>query len=112
MRAMMQMFRQSGKSLSGLFLCALAAAILVIGGGQYYATVLTRANLDDRYVTLALTSEKYLYKQQGGVTTRYSSLPEEYQEWASEMIRTRPDLVKGESYSGGAFRLYPGDDAG
>lgn len=107
MRAIIQMSRQPGKSLAGLVLCALAVAILVIGGGQYYAAVLTRANLDDRYDTLALASEQYLYKQDGGVTTRYLALPEEYREWASEVIRTRPDLVKGEAYSGGLSAYIP-----
>ena len=57
MRAIIQMTRQPWKSFSGIVLCALAAALLVIGGGQYYATTLTRANLDDRYDTLALPAE-------------------------------------------------------
>ncbi len=107
MRAIVQMVRQPWKSLSGLVLCALAAAILVIGGGQYYATTLTHANLDDRYDTLALPSEQYLYEQKGSSVTRFSSLPEEYQRWVAEVIRTRPDLVRGEAYAGGLSAYIP-----
>ena len=107
MRAIIQMTRQPWKSFSGIVLCALAAALLVIGGGQYYATTLTRANLDDRYDTLALPAEDYFYKQQGSVRTRYTSLPEEYQDWTSEVIRTRSDLVRGEAYAGGLSAYIP-----
>lgn len=107
MRAMIQMARRPGKSLAGLLLCTLAAAILVIGGGQYCATVLTRANLDDRYDTLALASSEYLVERYEGGARPLSSLPDEYQEWVSEVIRTRPDLVKGESWSGGLSACIP-----
>ncbi len=37
----------------------------------------------------------------------HSSLPEEYQEWVSEVIRTRPDLVKGETYTGRLSAYIP-----
>lgn len=108
MRAMIQMARQPGKSLAGLLLCTLAAAILVIGGGQYYATALTRANLNDRYDTLALVSDEYLWERYEGGAIQFLSLPDEYQEWVSEVIRTRSDLVKGESWSGGLSACIPG----
>lgn len=109
MKAIIQMFRQPGKSLAGFVLCALASAILVIGGGQYYATVLTRANLDDRYDTLALVSHKYLMEQaeDGSGVISHIVLPEKYQEWVSEVIRTRSDLVKGEVYSGALSAYIP-----
>lgn len=109
MKAIIQMFRQPGKSLAGFVLCALASAILVIGGGQYYATILTRANLDDRYDTLALVSHQYLMEQDenGSGITWHIVLPEKYQEWVSEVIRTRSDLVKGEVYSGALSAYIP-----
>lgn len=109
MKAIIQMFRQPGKSLAGFVLCALASAILVIGGGQYYATVLTRANLDDRYDTLALVSHQYLMEQaeDGSGVISHIVLPEKYQEWVSEVIRTRSDLVKGEVYSGALSAYIP-----
>ena len=63
MRSILQILRQPGKSLSGFILSALAAAILVVSAGQYSATVLTRANLDDRYDTLALVSDEYFWER-------------------------------------------------
>ena len=111
MRSIIQVLRQPGKSLSGFLLSALAASILVISAGQYSATVLTRANLDDRYSTLALVSSDYLGEMKEGVYYQYKVLPEEYQEWAADVIRTRPDLVKGEAYSGG-LSAYPRACAG
>ena len=108
MRSIIQVLRQPGKSLSGVLLSALAASILVISAGQYSATVLTRANLDDRYSTLALVSSDYLGEMKEGVYYQYTVLPEEYQEWAADVIRTRPDLVKGEAYSGGLSAYIPG----
>ena len=58
MKSILQILRQPGKSLAGIILSALAAAILVICIGQYSATILTRANLDDRYDTIALVSDE------------------------------------------------------
>lgn len=107
MKSIMQILRQPGKSLSGLILSALAAAILVVSAGQYSATVLTRANLDDRYDTLALVSDEYFWEQEGDTNTYHVTLPEEYRQWAADVIRSRPDLVEGEAYSGGLSAYIP-----
>lgn len=107
MKIVLQMLRQPGKSLSGIVLCALATVILVVSGGQYCATVLTRSNLDDRYDTLALVSTQYFWGETKNGMRYSNTLPEEYQGWAAETIRTRPDLVKKESYSGGLSAYIP-----
>ena len=107
MRNILQILRQPGKSLSGFILSALAAAILVVSAGQYSATVLTRANLDDRYDTLALVSSDYMQEILGSQTSYYPVMPEEYREWVKDVIRTRPDLVKEEAYAGGLSAYIP-----
>ena len=107
MRNILQILRQPGKSLSGFILSALAAAILVVSAGQYSATVLTRANLDDRYDTLALVSSDYMQEILGSQTSYYPVMLEEYREWVKDVIRTRPDLVKEEAYAGGLSAYIP-----
>ena len=100
MKSILQILRQPGKSLAGIILSALAAAILVICIGQYSATILTRANLDDRYDTIALVSDEYLWEIVGTQSRHYMELPEKFRSWVDEIIQTRSDMVKTEAFSG------------
>ncbi|HIT33691.1 MAG TPA: ABC transporter permease, partial [Candidatus Faecousia intestinigallinarum] len=102
MRSLRQLLRQPGKSLVGFLLVALAIAILITCVGQFTATSLTRANMDDHYSTLALISNDYLWERKPDNTgvRYYDTLPEEYQRWVDETIQARSDLFLQESYSG------------
>ena len=80
MKSIRQLFRQPLKTASGILLVALAVAILVTCVGQYTATSLTRAELDDNYDTVALLSDEYFWGNiPGGGRRQYTVLPEEYQ---------------------------------
>ena len=57
MKTVHQLLRQPVKTLFLLLLVFLASAMLVICVGQYTAAGLARANLDDRYDTVALLSD-------------------------------------------------------
>ena len=99
MNAAKQVIRQPLKSLAGMMMAALAVAILVICAGQYVATVLTRANLDDRYDTVAIVSDRYFWEQGPGYMEHRFKLSEEIRSWVADTVQSRPDLVKTESYT-------------
>ena len=98
MKSIRQLLRQPLRTVSGILLIALAVAILVTCVGQYTATSLTRANVDDNYDTVALLSQEYFWEDipEGGLR-QHTKLPEEYQTWVDSTILSRTDLVKGES---------------
>lgn len=112
MKSLRQLFRQPLRTGSGILLTALAVAILVTCVGQYTATSLTRANVDDNYDTVALLSDEYFFEDlpEGG-RRQHTVLPEEYQNWVDNTILTRTDVVKEEShaevYSAYAPQLVP-----
>ncbi|HIT34934.1 MAG TPA: ABC transporter permease, partial [Candidatus Faecousia intestinigallinarum] len=108
MRSFRQLLRQPGKSFVGFLLVALAIAILVTCVGQFTATSLTRANMDDRYSTLALFSDEYFWESKDGTNYHYSDLPEEYQNWINNTIQARPDLFLGEFHTGALSAYIPG----
>lgn len=99
MNAIKQVIRQPLKSLAGMMMAALAVAILVTCVGQYAATGLTRANLDDRYDTVAIVSDAYFWEQGPGYRKHSFKLSEEIQSWVADTVKSRPNLVKTESYS-------------
>ena len=99
MRPIFQVLRQPLKSAAGIILVSLAVAIAVTCAGQYAATSVTRANLDDRYDTVALVSDEYFWVSNPRGRTRYFELPEDIQSWIANTVRQRPDLVKAESYT-------------
>ena len=99
MKSIRQLFRQPLKTASGILLVALAVAILVTCVGQYTATSLTRAELDDNYDTVALLSDEYFWENTPGHRVHHSILPEEYQNWIDDTVTNRSDLIKQESYS-------------
>ena len=99
MKSIRQLFRQPLKTASGILLVTLAVAILVTCVGQYSATSLTRAELDDNYDTVALLSDEYFWENTPGHRVHHSILPEEYQNWIDDTVTNRSDLIKQESYS-------------
>lgn len=99
MKTIKQVIRQPLKSFAGVIMVALAVAILVTCVGQYAATNLTRANLDDRYDTVAIVSDEYFWEYQPGNTTHTFELPEEIQTWITDAVKYQPDLIKMESYT-------------
>ncbi len=101
MKTAKQIVRQPIKSTAGILIIALAVAVLVTCVGQYTATVLTRTNLDDRYNTVALLSDTYLWQQnESGNRVHLSELPDEIQNWIDNTVQTRPDLVQADSSTG------------
>lgn len=108
MKSIRQLFRQPLKTASGILLVALAVAILVTCVGQYAATRLTRANVDDNYDTVALLSDEYFWENTPGHRVHHSILPEVYQNWIDDTVLKRSDLVKQESYSEVYSAYIPG----
>lgn len=99
MKTIKQVIRQPLKSCAGMIMVALAVAILVTCVGQYAATSLTRTNLDDRYDTVAIVSDAYFWEQGPGYMKHSFKLSEEIQSWVADTVKSRPDLIKTESYS-------------
>lgn len=99
MKTLYQLLRQPLKTLLLVLLVALALAILVVCVGQYSATILTRAELDDKYDTVAVLSDEYFWSSlPSGGQHHASELPDEIQAWIAETIAARTDLVKVESF--------------
>lgn len=108
MKTIKQLTRQPLKSFVGMLMVALAAAILVTCVGQYAATALTRANLDDRYDTVAMVSDEYFWDRTPGSTSYSTQLPKEIRTWITDTVQTRTDLVKTVSYTGLYSAYVPG----
>ena len=108
MKTVHQLLRQPVKSLLLLLLVFLASAMLVICVGQYTAAGLTRANLDDRYDTVALLSDEYFWEKTPGGQAHSPFLPEDIQSWVDNTLATRKDLVKEESYTQVYSAYIPG----
>lgn len=99
MKAIKYVFRQPLKSTAGIIMVALAVAILVTCVGQYAATNLTKANLNDSYDTVALLSDAYFWQQTETGRSHYSELPDDIQTWVDSTIQSRTDLVQAESFT-------------
>ncbi len=108
MKTVHQLLRQPVKSLLLLLLVFLASAMLVICVGQYTAAGLTRANLDDRYDTVALLSDEYFWEKTPGGQAHSPFLPEDIQSWVDNTLATRKDLVKEESHTQVYSAYIPG----
>lgn len=108
MKTVHQLLRQPVKSLLLLLLVFLASAMLVICVGQYTAAGLTRANLDDRYDTVALLSDEYFGEDVPNGRDYFPDLPENIQSWVDNTLATRQDLVKEESYTQVYSAYIPG----
>ena len=108
MKTIKQVIRQPLKSTAGIIMVALAVAILVTCVGQYAATGLTRANLDDKYDTVAIVSDEYFWEKGPGYKKHTFKLPDEIQSWITDTVQSRPDLVKMESNTSLYSAYVPG----
>ena len=108
MKTVHQLLRQPVKSLLLLLLVFLASAMLVICVGQYTAAGLARANLDDRYDTVALLSDEYFGEDVPNGRDYFTHLPEDIQSWVDNTLDTRRDLVKEESHTQVYSAYIPG----
>lgn len=99
MKTVKQLLRQPVKLVLLLLLAAMGVAMLTVCMGQYTATQLARAELDDKYDTVAVLSDEYFWSDKpSGGRVHLSALPEEIQQWVTETLAERTDLVKTESY--------------
>lgn len=99
MKTVKQMMRQPLRTLLLVLLVTLALAILVVCVGQYGATILTRAELDDKYDTVAVLSDEYFWSDiPGGGRQHGTKLPDRIREWISTTLMERTDLVNMESF--------------
>ena len=108
MKTVHQLLRQPVKTLFLLLLVFLASAMLVICVGQYTAAGLARANLDDRYDTVALLSDEYFGEDVPNGRDYFTHLPEDIQSWVDNTLDTRRDLVKEESHTQVYSAYIPG----
>ena len=108
MKTVHQLLRQPVKTLFLLLLVFLASAMLVICVGQYTAAGLARANLDDRYDTVALMSDEYFGEDVPNGRDYFTHLPEDIQSWVDNTLDTRRDLVKEESHTQVYSAYIPG----
>ncbi len=86
MREIRQMLRQPMKTVMGILIIGMAVAILLTCVGQYGTSVLTRAELENQYNTIALTTDKF--------KGDYVQLPTKYVEWIEQTAAEHPDIVK------------------
>lgn len=84
MKSVLSQFRKPVKFPCGLLLTILAVAALVVCVGQFSATKLTRANIEDQYDTIGLVSSKYFMAGEAGNMILSTRLPEDLQAWITE----------------------------
>ncbi len=108
MKIWKQLLRQPGKTAAGLTLVTLAVMILTVSVGQVVSTAVTRADLDDRYTTIALktNSMNQVPTENGMLYT--SHFTDEVLEWIDRTIAERTDIIQGESYTGLVSGYIPG----
>ena len=90
MKTLKQLLRQPLKTLMGIFLLALAAAILCVTVGQYWAAKSTKAELDREFSTVAIPAEQ---EELTGSTKFY--VDQELLDFLNKMAAEHPDIVKG-----------------
>lgn len=91
MKSVQQLLRQPVQTIAGILLVALAVAILLTGVGQYFATALTRAQLEDNYNTIVLSS---------AAGSADWELNAKYYSWMDDLLERPPEMVKTISYTG------------
>lgn len=108
MKSIHQQYRQPVKTLAALILTVLAVAALAVCIGQYSAAKLTRANLEDQYDTIGLVSGEYLRSETSFGMQYNGTLQEDVQNWVTDTVHNRPDLIKMESHSELTTAYIPG----
>lgn len=90
MKTAMQLLRQPLKTIAGMLLMTLAAAILCLCVGQAIAAQTTKANLDSRFSTTAVLSIQEDVEGLNVITVE-----QELIDWVEKMAQEHPDIVKG-----------------
>ena len=90
MKTMKQLLRQPLKTLLGVLLLTLAAAILCVTVGQALAAESTKKGLDERFSTMAIASY-----QEDLTGAERIIVEDELLQWLQKMEQEHPDIVKG-----------------
>ena len=90
MRCFRQLLRQPMKYVAGMIVVSLAAASLCVSVGQYWAAKSTKADLDQKFSTVAIPS---LLEDVRGI--RAYRVDEEVLDFLNRMAQEYPDIVKG-----------------
>lgn len=98
MKTIKQLLRQSTKTLLGILLLTMAAAIVCVTVGQQRAADTTEALLNQRFSTVAIPLVEELVTGQAADTG--ASLEPEMLQWLEQIAREEPDTVKGLSRHG------------
>ena len=90
MKTIKQLYRQPLKTLLGIILLTLAAAVLCVTAGQTLAAVNTKKDLDERFSTMAIAS----YQEDLSGSERIT-VEDELLQWLQKVAQEHPDIVKG-----------------
>lgn len=93
MKTWKQLLRQPLKTLTGLLLMTLAAAIVCLCVGQAMAAQTTKKELDHRFSTVAIPIVQK--NDLGWISTTSFCLDEALVDWVEQMEAEHPDIVKG-----------------
>lgn len=93
MKTVRQMMRQPLKTITGIVLMTLAAAILCVCVGQSFAAKTTADLLNDRFTTIAIPAG--LQKVDDMVISPSVTLPDDLSRWLEETAAAYPGVVKG-----------------
>ena len=98
MKSVKQLLRQPLKTLFGILLMTLAAAILCVTVGQAVAAQTTKMALNERFSTVAIPVIQE--SSRGEANADSFRLEKELLNWLEEMAREHPDIIKSVSRHG------------
>lgn len=109
MKTLKQLFRQPGKTASGILLVALAVAVLAICLCQSLAAQKTGAELEYKFTTVALPTCNYNFKDSTmeGVYVYLSYMNKDVAAWVDRQIEAHPGLVETIASPGLASAYIP-----
>lgn len=93
MKSIRQVMRQPLKTVTGIILMAVAAAILCVCVGQSLAAKTTAQSLNNRFTTIAIPAG--LQKVEEQTIMPSVTLPEDLRLWLEETAAEHPDILKG-----------------
>ncbi len=105
MKTWKQLLRQPGKTLAGIVMVALAAAVLVVCLGQMTAAKQTERHLHESFTTIALPTPGTRLSEYGFV--EHSPIPEELGSWILTAAGENPHLIKTIARPGLASAYLP-----
>ena len=98
MKTIKQLYRQPMKTLLGIVLLTLAAAVLCVTAGQQRAADTTQELLDQRFSTVAIPLMEELLSGQAAADGAVIS--DELMQWMETMVREEPEVVRALSRHG------------